>query len=78
MNFLKYNRILDKAPTDEEHAQSSISIQLDGEDFTLQGGENLLFTEKEYQASYDGPWFTGVDEFLAIWFNTMHKEETHV
>lgn len=35
--------------------------------FTLRGGKNLILTDKVYQASYDGPHFTGVDEITIIY-----------
>ena len=47
--------------------QNNISITFNGYDYTLHEGINFLFDEREYQASYDGPWFTGVDEWKAVW-----------
>ena len=47
--------------------QNNISITFNGNDYTLHEGINFLFDEREYQASYDGPWFTGVDELKAVW-----------
>ena len=44
-----------------------VGIRLGNTDFTLRGGRKLLFTDKKYQASYDGPWFTGVDEIAIIY-----------
>ncbi len=48
--------------------EDSIDITFNGNDYTLHEGINFLFDIREHQASYDGPWFTGVDEFKAIWF----------
>ena len=47
--------------------QNNISITFNGNDYTLHEGMNFLFDIREYQASYDGPWFTGVDEWKAVW-----------
>ncbi len=44
-----------------------MEILFKAKNYRLHEGVNLLFTEKEYQASYDGPWFTGVDEWQAVW-----------
>ena len=42
-------------------------IRFGEKDFTLHSGKNLLLTEKVYQASYDGPHFTSVDEITVIY-----------
>ena len=47
--------------------QNNISITFNGNDYTLHEGMNFLFDIRESQASYDGPWFTGVDELQAVW-----------
>ena len=47
--------------------QNNISITFNGNDYTLHEGINFLFDIRESQASYDGPWFTGVDELKAVW-----------
>lgn len=47
--------------------ENSIDIAFNGKDYTLHEGINYLFEVKESQASYDGPWFTGVDELQAVW-----------
>ena len=47
--------------------ESSIDITFIGNDYTLHEGINFLFDIREHQASYDGPWFTAVDEFKAVW-----------
>lgn len=47
--------------------QNNISITFNGNDYTLHEGMNFLFDIRESQASYDGPWFTGVDELKAVW-----------
>lgn len=47
--------------------QNNISITFNGNDYTLHEGINFLFDIRKYQASYDGPWFTGVDEWQAVW-----------
>ena len=47
--------------------QNNISITFNGNDYTLHEGINFLFDIRESQASYDGPWFTGVDELQAVW-----------
>ena len=47
--------------------QNNISITFNGNDYTLHEGINFLFDIRRYQASYDGPWFTGVDEWKAVW-----------
>ena len=47
--------------------ESSIDITFNGNDYTLHEGINLLFDIRESQSSYDGPWFTGVDELKAVW-----------
>jgi hypothetical protein len=47
--------------------QNNISITFNGNDYTLHEGMNFLFDIRESQASYDGPWFTGVDEWQAVW-----------
>ena len=47
--------------------QNNISITFNGNDYTLHEGINCLFDIRESQASYDGPWFTGVDELKAVW-----------
>lgn len=46
--------------------EDGADIRFGEKDFTLHGGKNLIFTEKVYQASYDGPWFTGIDEIEII------------
>ena len=46
---------------------NNISITFNGNDYTLHEGMNFLFDIRESQASYDGPWFTGVDEWQAVW-----------
>ena len=47
--------------------QNNISITFNGNDYTLHEGINFLFDIRESQASYDGQWFTGVDELKAVW-----------
>lgn len=47
--------------------ENSIDIAFNGKDYTLHEGINCLFDIRESQASYDGPWFTGVDELQAVW-----------
>lgn len=47
--------------------QNNISITFNGNDYTLHEGMNFLFDIRESQASYDGPWFTGVDKLQAVW-----------
>ena len=47
--------------------QNNISITFNGNDYTLHEGMNFLFDIRESQASYDGPLFTGVDEWQAVW-----------
>ena len=47
--------------------QNNISITFNGNDYTLHEGINVLFDIRQSQASYDGPWFTGVDELKAVW-----------
>lgn len=47
--------------------ENSIGITFNGNDYTLHEGMNFLFDVREHQASYDGPWFTGVDELKAVW-----------
>lgn len=47
--------------------QNNISITFTGNDYTLHEGINFLFDIRKSQASYDGPWFTGVDEWQAVW-----------
>ncbi len=47
--------------------KNSIDITFNGNDYTLHEGINFLFDIREHQASYDGPWFTGVDELQAVW-----------
>ena len=47
--------------------KNSADINFNGNDYTLHEGINCLFDIRESQASYDGPWFTGVDELQAIW-----------
>ena len=47
--------------------ENSIGITFNGNDYTLHEGINFLFDIRESQASYDGPWFTGVDEWKAVW-----------
>lgn len=47
--------------------ENSIDITFYGNDYTLHEGVNFLFDIRRYQASYDGPWFTGVDELKAVW-----------
>lgn len=47
--------------------ENSIGITFNGNDYTLHEGINFLFEIRESQASYDGPWFTGVDELKAVW-----------
>ena len=46
--------------------EEGASIHFGEKDFALHGGKNLLLTKKVYQASYDGPHFTGVDEIAII------------
>ena len=45
----------------------TLHIRFDGAAYTLREGVNVLFERREYQGSYDGPWFTGVDRWLAVW-----------
>ena len=47
--------------------KNSADINFNGNDYTLHEGINCLFDIRESQASYDGPWFTGVDEWQAVW-----------
>lgn len=47
--------------------QNNISITFNGNDYTLSKKKTILFEERRSQASYDGPWFTGVDELQAVW-----------
>lgn len=47
--------------------QNNISITFNGNDYTLHEGINVLFEIRKSQTSYDGPWFTGVDEWKAVW-----------
>lgn len=47
--------------------QNNISITFNGNDYTIHEGINFLFDIRKSQASYDGPWFTGVDEWQAVW-----------
>ena len=47
--------------------KNSADINFNGNDYTLHEGINCLFDIRESQASYDGPWFTGVDELKAVW-----------
>lgn len=47
--------------------ENSIGITFNGNDYTLHEGINFLFDIRESQASYDGPWFTGVDKLKAVW-----------
>ena len=47
--------------------ENSIDITFNGNNYTLHEGINCLFDIRESQASYDGPWFTGVDELQAVW-----------
>ena len=47
--------------------KNSADINFNGNDYTLHEGINYLFDIRESQASYDGPWFTGVDELQAVW-----------
>ena len=47
--------------------QNNIRITFNGNDYTLHEGINFLFDIRKSQASYDGPWFTGVDEWQAVW-----------
>lgn len=53
--------------------QGSIDITFNGKDYTLSKKKAVLFEERRSQASYDGPWFTAVDEIEAIY--TKEKEE---
>ena len=47
--------------------KNSADINFNGNDYTIHEGINCLFDIRESQASYDGPWFTGVDELQAVW-----------
>ena len=47
--------------------KNSADINFNGNDYTIHEGINCLFDIREHQASYDGPWFTAVDEFKAVW-----------
>ena len=47
--------------------ENSADITFNGNDYTLHEGVTPLFDIRRSQASYDGPWFTGVDEFQAVW-----------
>ena len=47
--------------------QNNISITFNGNDYTLHEGVNFLFDIRQYQGSYDGPWFTAADEWWAVW-----------
>lgn len=45
------------------------SMELVWEDavYTVHPGRSILSETKEYQASYDGPWFVGVDRYQILW-----------
>lgn len=47
--------------------ENSADITFNGNDYTLREGVTPLFDIRRSQASYDGPWFTGVDKFQAVW-----------
>ena len=47
--------------------KNSADITFNGNDYTIHEGINFLFDIRKSQASYDGPWFTGVDELKAVW-----------
>ena len=47
--------------------ESSIDITFNRNNYTIHEGINFLFDIRKSQASYDGPWFTGVDELKAVW-----------
>lgn len=47
--------------------KSSIDIAFNRNNYTIHEGINFLFDIRKSQASYDGPWFTGVDELKAVW-----------
>lgn len=47
--------------------ENSIDITFNGNNYTIHEGINFLFDIRKSQASYDGPWFTGVDELKAVW-----------
>lgn len=47
--------------------ENSIDITFNRNDYTIHEGINFLFDIRKSQASYDGPWFTGVDELKAVW-----------
>ena len=47
--------------------KDSINITFNGKDYIIHEGHNILFEEKSYQASYDGPWFTSSDQVQAVW-----------
>ena len=47
--------------------KDSINITFNGKDYIIHEGLNILFEEKSYQASYDGPWFTSSDQMQAVW-----------
>ena len=47
--------------------QNNISITFNGNDYTLHEGVNFLFDIRQYQGTYDGPWFTAADEWWAVW-----------
>ena len=58
-------------------AGNTLDIVFGEKAYTLTEGERFLFDEREYQASYDGPWFTGVDCFSAIWVRSFCTEVNH-
>lgn len=47
--------------------ENSIDIIFNRNNYTIHEGINFLFDIRKSQASYDGPWFTGVDELKAVW-----------
>lgn len=47
--------------------KNSADITFNGNDYTIHKGINFLFDIRKSQVSYDGPWFTGVDELKAVW-----------
>lgn len=47
--------------------ENSIDITFNRNNYTIHEGINFLFDIRKSQASYDGPWFTGVDELKAVW-----------
>ena len=47
--------------------ENSIDITFNRNNYTIHEGINFLFDIRKSQASYDGPWFTGVVDLKAVW-----------